>query len=191
MIDPSRDETRSEESAEVVQDACCLLNLAATDRLPEILRDLPYRFIVGPRVRAETLYLKHEHGRPSDRVDLSLPLADGSLREDALGNALDEERFLQFAAVVGNGEAEAAAIAIARGAALATDDHKVRRIVAESHPNIRLVGTLDLVQEWQILRGIPDAEVATALRRIALRASYRPRRTHPLYDWWRRLLPDL
>jgi predicted nucleic acid-binding protein len=90
----------------------------------------------------------------------------------------------RFGARLADGEAEAAALAAVRGYILATDDRKARRVATERCSTLRLTGTLELLREWQSTAGIVDAVIASALRRIAERATYRPRRTDPLWSWW-------
>ena len=86
--------------------------------------------------------------------------------------------------MVSDGEAEALALAASRAYLLATDDRKARRLAAEQVPPTRLTGTLEVIQEWQRTAGPTEAEVASALRLILERATYRPRKTDPLYGWW-------
>jgi hypothetical protein len=174
----------------VILDACCSLNLVATGRAGDILRQLPYRFCLSQRGRGETLYLRAPDGDERESVDLQPFFDDGLLTVEALAGTSEETLFVEFGAHVADGEAEAAALAVNRGYILATDDRKARRIVLERHTALRLIGTLELLHAWQEAAGPPDAIVSDALQRISVRATYRPRRTHPLWDWWNNLYEE-
>lgn len=123
-------------------------------------------------------------------MDLEPWIQRGVLVEEALQGPEDERLFIQFAAALFDGEAEASALAVARGYTLATDDRKARRVVTRRQSAVRLTGTLELLRDWQLTAQALDAEAADALRRIAERASYQPRRTDPLYDWWKQLIGE-
>jgi hypothetical protein len=168
----------------VILDACCTLNLAATGRSAEILRQLPYRFCLGPRVRGEALYLAVPDSEEREAVELKPFFDAGLLVEEALAEAVEEALFVEFGASVADGESEAAALAVNRGYILATDDRKARRVVVERHASLRLTNTLELLREWQQTAGPPDGLLRDALQLISTRATYRPRPTHPLWDWW-------
>jgi hypothetical protein len=168
----------------VILDACCALNLSATGRIDGILRQLPYRFSIGCRARSEALWLAIPASEEREPVDLQPLNERGLLTDETLRGPVEETLFVQLSARLQDGEAEAAALAINRGYILATDDRKARRVVSEIHPRLRLSNTLQLVWEWQQAAGPSDAHVADALRRIAARATYRPRRSDPLFDWW-------
>jgi hypothetical protein len=170
----------------VILDACCTLNLCATARAQEILRDLPQRFTVGPRARGEALWLAVPDSEEREPVDLEPLIRGGVLTEEALHGPEEEALFIEFGVSLADGEAEAAAIALSRGYTFATDDRKARRAVTERHPAVRLSATLGLLHEWQLEAQPSDSEMADALRRIAQRATYRPRRLGPLYEWWSR-----
>jgi predicted nucleic acid-binding protein len=174
----------------LILDACCTLNLSATGRAAEIFQQLPCRSVVGARARGEAQWLAVPDSEEREPVDLGPLIASGGLTEVQLQGPDEERLFVEFGASLADGEAEAAAIAVNRGFILATDDRKARRIVSERYADVRLTGTLELLHEWQSTAGPMDAEVAEALRRIAERATYRPRRVHPLYDWWARLVEE-
>jgi predicted nucleic acid-binding protein len=168
----------------VILDACCTLNLSATGRAEEILRRLPYHCCVGERARGEAQWLAIPDSEERELVDLRSLIDLGLLAQEELCGSAEEALFVAFGISLADGEAEAAALAVNRGYILATDDRKARRIVTEKHPALRLAGTLELIREWQQTAAPAEAEVAEALRRIADRATYRPRRSDPLYGWW-------
>jgi len=174
----------------VILDACCTLNLSATSRIEVILRRLPYEFTVGSWGRREAQWLSVPDLEERESVDLEPLIRAGVLTEEELRDRAEEALFVELGLTLADGEAEAAALAISRGYVLATDDRKARRVVAERHPSARLTGTLELLHAWQSAAAPSEAEVADALRRISERATYRPRRTHPLYTWWSDLMGE-
>src|SRR5439155_451800 len=112
-----------------ILDACCALNLSATGRIDEILRDLPYRFHIGRRARGEALWLSVPGSAERETVDLQ-PLLDADLLTEEEPSTDDEETsYAALAASLAGGEAEAAALAIRRGYILATDERKARNRV--------------------------------------------------------------
>jgi hypothetical protein len=174
----------------IILDACCTLNLAATNRMEEILRELPKRFAVGPRARGEAQWLANPESEERDPVELEPLIQRGVLFEESLLGSEEEALFIEFGAKLADGEAEAAALAVSRSFILATDDRKAGRVAAERHPTVRLTSTLELLHEWQLTAQPSDAEVADTLRRISERATYRPRHVHPLYHWWKSLIGE-
>jgi predicted nucleic acid-binding protein len=172
----------------VILDACCTLNLAATGRMAVILEQLPYRFCIGRRARGEAQWLRIPGEEERERVDLDPLVQLRLVAVEELQDPAEEALFVQFTAQLADGEAEAAALAITRGYILASDDRKARRVVTAASHLTQLSGTLELIREWQDVTGIPAADVAAVLHLIAERARYRPRRNHPLWDWWARLI---
>jgi hypothetical protein len=174
----------------VILDACCTLNLAATGRIEEILRRLPYQFCIGRRSRGEALWLKIPDTEEREPVNLQPLIDQALLSEEWLKTSEEEALFVAFGASLADGEAEAAALAVRRGYLLATDDRKARRTVTERHPTARLTSTLELLKEWQALARPLDAELRHALLRISERATYRPRQSDPLWTWWAALIDE-
>ena len=189
----------------VLLDACCLINLFATDRVKEILEALPYEFAVAR-------YVAHEEvleidavpdggmGVGTDRETLRPRIAalieSGNLTKLEISSSDEQGKLLRFAAELDDGEAETLALALKRGGRVATDDKKALRVAEEawaqesnsagrSAPCLR---TSELLFEWANLRGIEDAELARILRHVARRASFLPPRSDPHFDRWMELL---
>ena len=173
----------------VILDACCTLNFSATNRAADLLTDLPYRFVIGTRARREAQWLVVPGSDEREPVDLQ-PLIDrGLLQEEQLEHE-EETMFAQWAARMGDGEAEAAALAVGRSYVLATDDRKARRMLSGAYAALRLTSTLELLREWQESARPGATEMAELLRRISERATYRPRRLDPLWPWWAAILGE-
>ena len=177
----------------LILDACCLLNLYATDRLREIAMALPYQFVVADYVlEREALYvwLPDSIGGPTERIhiDVSPLVAEGLITVVRLEHPEEEALFVDLAASVDDGEAVTGALALCRGYLLATDDRKARRILSEHGQGVGLVSTLELVKSWAEAASITDSELRHALEAIRSGASYVPGERDPHYEWWQELM---
>ena len=168
----------------IALDACCVLNLYATGHMAQILQVLQYNAVIGSRALAEAQYLKTADPVERQPVDLAPLIAAGQLLVGHLEGHEETALFVALAAHMEDGEAEAAALAIHRGWALATDERKVRRVLSGVRPDLVIVGTSDLLHEWQARSAVPDAEMSGVLRRVTERASFVPARSDPLREWW-------
>ena len=179
--------------AGILLDACCLLNLCSTRRLRDILEANPRQFAVATYVRdVEVIYTWSPdpagEGEIRDRVDLTDVIDDGLLAEIDLVGPEQAATFVDLASSMDDGEAISGALAYHHGHALATDDRKARREMAVRLPSVRLVSTLELLKQWAETAPVTPDELQTALMAMTSGASYVPRRSDPLYDWWRRVL---
>lgn len=187
----------------VLLDACCLINLFATGHAEEILEALSHRFAVARYVlEAEMLEIGAE-GDDADspaeagRVSLHPRLAELVERGilERLDVATEEEKteLVRFAAELDDGEAHTCALALVRGARVATDDKKAIRVVRvawrsrgqEEEPVLR---TSDLLFSWAQARGIGETYLVRIVRIVARRASFFPPRDDPHFERWMELL---
>jgi len=123
----------------VLLDACCLINLFATGRTEEILQALSYRFAVARYVvEEEVLEIDAEEADPTaasgeGRVSLHPLLAElvekGILEQLDVDSEEEQGELLRFAAELDDGEAHTSALALVRGASVATDDRKAIRVL--------------------------------------------------------------
>ena len=174
----------------VILDACCLLNLYATDRLREIAMALPHQLVVADYVlEREALYvwLPDSTGGSEDRasIDVSLLIDEGLITVVCLDNRGEEALFVDLATSVDDGEAVTGALALCRGYLVATDDHKARRVLSGHSQAVGLVSTLELVKAWAEAGAVSGSELRHALEAIRSGASYLPGERDPLYEWWR------
>ena len=134
-------------------DASCLLNLYATGRLLEVAQALPWQLAVVDYVmEQEALYIRtvelYEGEVETVPVDLSPLIEGGLLVVVRLETAGEEAHFVELAANLDDGEAMTGSIARNRSHAVAIDDRKARRVLGEWAPGVRLVSTLELMQQW-------------------------------------------
>lgn len=171
-------------------DANCLLNLYATGRLREITIEVPYQFWVADFVvKHEALFVwrpDSTDGRDvQEPLDLDSLLEEGLIQLMHLEHPAEEATFVGLAANLDDGEAITGALAVHRGCCVATDDRKARRELGQLSPPVKLVSTLELLKQWGKEAQVPMDELGSAMAEMQLRASYRPGRRDPLYEWWR------
>jgi hypothetical protein len=168
-------------------DACCLINLYASGKLPEILAACEGTFSVSDQVRRESLSIRQpdEHD-PSllivSPINLDDSLSPGLIQACQLHGPAELESYIQFAALLDDGEACCLAIAKSRGWTVATDDRKAIRIASEC--GIAVITTPELIARWAQTNNPTPAELVETLRCIERFANFRPRRTSPFHNWW-------
>ncbi len=170
-------------------DASCLLNLYATERFGEIASSLREHVAVADYVvDQEAIYVLRRPAPDAAEeqvlVDLSPFVADGLVEVMRLERPAEEATFVALAALIDDGEAITAALALHRGCSLATDDRKARRVLGERTPTIPLVSTLDLLSQWAEATSIPPHELRAAMESMRSGASYVPGPRDPRFEWW-------
>lgn len=172
----------------LVLDACCYVNLFASGRIVDIVRDLPYRFGVVDVAQREVTYVRRG-GTGEDAQDL-VPIEWSALTGAGLIDVLtptgdaEEAGYVSLLSSLDDGEASTLAVAFNRGLGIATDERKARRLAAARAPHLPLRSTLELIREWCEQRALPDAEIAAVLRNVRERGRFVPPRGDPLTGWW-------
>ena len=176
-------------------DASTLLNLYATGRLREIASAGPNRFAVAEYVlREEALFVWQQ--KSVDEAPEPVPLELSPLIEDGLIEVMtlhageEVETFVNFALSIDDGEAITGALAFHRGCAVATDDRKARRVIAERAPLVPLVSTLDLLSEWAETAQLPTRDVRQVMEAMRSSASYVPGPRDPRFEWWLAIMQE-
>jgi hypothetical protein len=170
----------SDSAPDLVLDADVLMNLFASGVASDIIRAVGVRVLVCPRVEAEALWV--EGDRPGSRVSVSVDslIAAGVAARVTVSSA-EVARFVELAAQVDDGEAEAVSIASLRGVAVGTDDRRATRVAVEL--GVGVIDTPTLVLQWA--RSVVRVQEASdALARIEARARFRPGPAHPLRNRW-------
>ncbi len=173
----------------LVLDTSCLLNIYATGHFREIAVSLREQVGIANFVlKEEALFIRRDTPTASqdrmDPVDLSAFVSEGLVEVMHLESLNEKATFVALSALVDDGEAVTAALALHRGCSVATDDRKARRVFAERIPSVPLVSTLDLVVRWSENMPAPSVEVRTALERMRSRTKYVPGHRDPHYGWW-------
>ena len=167
-------------------DACVLINLVATDELEVILRVSARQSLICTVVKKESIYLRtRDPQNPKELIDLSDLIDRRILEVCEIENEKEELLYVDFAAVLDDGEAMSLAIAIARDLDLATDEQKARKLFLKEvgHPR-RLISTSQLLRKWATASGLSAERIKAALSKIETRARYRPPIADPDYRWW-------
>lgn len=178
----------------VILDASCLINLSASGQLRSIIAALPINVAVTHYVHVDEVLW--EYAGPDDNVaqtkqPINLqPLIDqGYLQVVDTESEAEALMLVNYAALMDDGEAITAAIAAHRNWAVAVDDRKARRVIAEHSPHIQILSTLDLVRYWAEILPCTQVELAQVLQQIRVRGKYIPHANHPQFDWWRAHFP--
>jgi hypothetical protein len=145
-----------------------------------------------------------------DRGTKGSPLVNDLIEKDlvvslSLGSRDEERALVRFAAELDDGEAHACALAVTRGARVATDDRKALRVfrvvvregtTTEEETVVEPVRfgpclrTSELLFGWAQRARIPESELVEIVRAIADRASFFPARSDPYFERWMNLLEE-
>ncbi len=187
----------------VLLDACCLINLFGAGRAEEILAALPFRFAVARYVvEEEILEIETAPGaetppeaesRRSLRPLLADLIAKGVLERLDVAAPEEEAELVRFAAELDDGEAHTCALAIVRGARVATDDRKAIRVLRQAwrqrgETTDPVLRTSDLLLSWARAKDIADRDLSRIVHSIATRARFIPPKDDPHRRRWRDLL---
>lgn len=174
----------------ILLDACTLVGLYATRRLPEIVSQLGAQVSVVNIVASESQWVYRggnaEDAREREMIDLDPVVRSGMLSIITSDDEDELQTFIDLTQELDPGEALTAAIAIHRHAVVATDDRKAERILTERSVPVR--GTLDLIKTWTDARQLSESELRRVLIDLRFRATYEPRRSHPYRPWWDTIL---
>lgn len=173
------------QAAPLLLDACVAINLMATGRPLTDFVGHGDPLWLGKRAAAEVMYLEPtEPGGERELVSLASAAYEGQITIVELAPS-ELAPFVEFARVVDDGEAEALAVAVVRGAVLATDDRKACRVAYENEIQVAVTSTSAIIRRWASREPRPSAdELATTLRAIEQRASFVPPRHDPNRGWW-------
>jgi len=181
----------------VIIDACCIINLFATDCMGDILRAAPVRFAVCTYVKDKEALAVYDGvdtvGNPKRTpIDLQ-PLVSAGLLETVVPDwASLSPHILMLAngGIRGMGEKISGAIAHDKDWAIATDDRDAQRKLATLMPRTQVVTTLELVRNWADMENVTTGALREALSRIQVRGNYIFPPSHPLYGWAFGVLSD-
>ncbi|HXU29668.1 MAG TPA: hypothetical protein VN851_03735 [Thermoanaerobaculia bacterium] len=171
-------------------DACCLINLLATEHAGEILETLSYRCAV-PRFVAEKEVLRFSRkstGGEQRPISLAEIRAEIGVEILDIESPAESAELLRLGELLDEGEANACALAVGRHGGVATDDKKALALLARMTPEVPTVQTPEIFFEAFAASRWSELEARRMLRAIRDRASFVPRRGAPHFDWWNRLL---
>jgi hypothetical protein len=168
-------------------DACCLLNICASDCLEAIAEAHGCAFLIAEVVSKEALYIRQGGvaDDADDRKALDLAgLVNSGMLSIAVLNPAELTTFLTLASQVDDGEAATCALAIHRRLPLATDDRKARRLLQGRAAHLRLYSTLEMLKRWADHHQVDAATLAKTLTLVRDRGNFLPPKADPLRSWW-------
>ena len=165
---------------DLVLDACVLINLAATGvPFVQFANACSPNLWMAKLASQEVLYIADANG---ELEIIEITALQPMVVIDLSGN--EDDRFVELAAELGDGEAASIALAENRGWRLATDDRKAIRIARIRMPTRSLETTCSLIRHWSEKYAIEKVQLSEVLQRIETRASFLPPRDDANRDWW-------
>ncbi len=171
----------------VILDTCCLINFSASGNLLAILKAIPATVAVAQVVKDEELKtIQTIKNQEENQLDTAI--SQGILKVVDFESEEEAELFVNYAAVIGDGESATGAIAINRGWAMATDDKKAISFFRPKAPQLKIISTLEIVKYWSEQASVDDLELKQVLNAIRTKGRYIPQKNHPLLSWWTELV---
>ena len=167
----------------LLNDTSVLLNLLATDRLEEIVAATPWDYAICTAVQKETLRLYNPDRSKTEEVSLQTFIDQGVLEIWELEQERAQERYVQLASLMGDGEAMCFALAEQRSCAVAIDDRRAIRRAESVIGSVKTISTPEVLMEWEN-SGVTAQEMVDAITRIEFRARYTPGKANPCFAWW-------
>ena len=166
----------------VLLDACCVLNLCAAGQFLTILKSLPAEIVVTTVVQERelnTLQLLQEE--ENDAVlEFQEAIAQGLLKVVDFESEEEEESFINYAAILDDGESATCAIAVQRKWAIATDDRKAISFIQKEAPYIQILSTPEIIKHWSEKQSIDSLVLSNVLNTIRIKGRYVPPKIKPL-----------
>jgi predicted nucleic acid-binding protein len=171
--------------ADAIIDACCFINLYATDDIRGFLTASGWDWHIPRAVLAESLYVRTRgaDGKESrERVEANPYIAENLIRVVEVEKGEEVNLYVQLASELDDGEAMALAIARVRSWVLATDDRKARRFATDL--GVQVVGTPELIKQWAMAANILPSTIKALLANVEFGARFVPPESAPGYEWW-------
>ena len=162
-------------------DTCCMINLCASGELLNILQVIKAQSIIVQTVKDELKEVENiEQFKTAIEQNL-LQIVD--FESDA-----EETSFVNYAAILDDGEAATGAIAINRNWAIATDDKKALKFFSQESPSLQIVSTPDIIKYWSEKANIEQLKLSNVIQKIRVEGGYQIAKNHPLKSWWENLV---
>lgn len=170
----------------ILLDACCLLNFCASGKLLAILESIPAHVAVTQVVQERELRtlqrLKDEENEGA--IQFETAIAQSLLTVVDFESEEEVESFVNYAAILDDGESATCAIAVQRGWALATDDKRAIAFVQQGASYLQVISTPDIIKHWSEEAGVDSPALRDVLNAIRVKGRYSPDKNHPLRSWW-------
>jgi predicted nucleic acid-binding protein len=170
----------------IILDACCVLNFCASGQFLAILKSLPAEIVVTTVVQERELNtlqsLKEEE---NDAVlEFETAITQGLLKVVDFESEEEEESFVNYAAILDDGEAATFAIAVNRKWAVATDDKRAILFIKKENTNIQILSTSEIIKHWSAIEKPDSSILSHVLNAIRIKGHYVPPKDDPLRNWW-------
>ena len=170
----------------LILDACCVLNFCASGQLLGILKSIPVRVAVTQVVREQELKtLQRLEGEENDGASqFEAAIAQSLLITVDFESEEEAESFVNYAAILDDGESATGAIAVHRQWAIATDDKRAISFFRKETPQLQVLSTLEIVKHWSEEAGVDSQTLRDVLNLIRVKGRYMPPKSHPLHSRW-------
>jgi predicted nucleic acid-binding protein len=174
----------------VILDACCIINLAASGHLLAILRSIPGQVAVTQVVKEEELKTLQilEDGENEAAIQFEQGIIQGLAIIVDFESDAEAELFVNYAAVLDDGESATCAIALHRGWAIATDDKKAIALMKREASHLQMFSTLQIIKHWAEKTALDASALRETLNAIRFKGRYLPPKSDPLRGWWEKSL---
>ena len=176
----------------LVIDACCTLNVLATQIEIDIVRAGDLTLIISDRAHGETLFLHSppdEEGfrlkRPASTAHLR---AAGHLEIRELDTPALVDAFVECAAQLRDADASCVALAGVLDLPLMTDDGKEKRVARAAFPKIEIVSTLSILHDAARMLNLSEDDLLRLATNLRWGGNFAPPRRDPLSSWYADLL---
>jgi predicted nucleic acid-binding protein len=170
----------------VLLDACCILNFCASGQFLEILKSISAEVAVTTVVQErelKTLQRLKEEGNEG-AIQFEKAIKQRLLMVVDFESAEEEESFVNYAAILDDGESATCAIAVHRKWAIATDDKLAIAFIQQEASYLQILSTPEIIKHWSEEADIDSSTLRNVLNAVRVNGRYLPQKIHPLRSWW-------
>ncbi|MGB3534093.1 MAG: hypothetical protein WBA13_11310 [Microcoleaceae cyanobacterium] len=178
----------------IVLDACCVLNLCASDHFIDILKVIPVQFVVTQVVHEQELKTLRQIDDTNNEgaIQYEQAITQNLLKIVDFDSEEESGIFIDFVfEIKGDGELATGAIGIHRGWAIATDDRRAIAFFRREVPNLTILSTLEIIKYWSEEAQINSIQLQIVLNNIQIQGRYAPQKSHPLRSWWEKAICEI
>ena len=176
----------------LVIDACCTLNVLATQIEIDIVRASDLTLVISDRAHGETLFLHSPPDDDGNRLTRAASTehlrAAGHLEIRELDTPALVDAFVECAAQLRDADASCVALAGVLGLPLMTDDGKEKRVARAVFPKIEIVSTLSVLHDSARVLKLPEGDLLRLVANVRWGGNFAPPRKDPLSSWYADLL---
>jgi hypothetical protein len=178
----------------IVLDACCVLNLCASEHFIAILKVIPVQFVVTQVVHEQELKTLRQIDEQNNEgaIQYEQAITQNLLEIVDFDSEAEMETFVSFVFEMrDDGESATGAIAVHRGWAIATDDKRAISFFRREVPDLTILSTLEIIKYWSEEAKIDSTQLQIILNNIQTQGRYAPQKSHPLRSWWEKAISEI